>query len=208
MIRTTHKIESLMDPIEVTDKNSDPKVWGPGAWFTMHVYARNSTTPEAKKSFINYCRIIISNLKCEKCRAHALDYLNQHPIDDFLNIKSNDGADIGMFKWTWMFHNAVNSRLGKPIFDWDTAYVMYSDTNYGICQKSCGEDTTSNVSNKSEPPTPTIGVTANTRLPVGYSEKTILNGGVVYSQKKPSQILSMSKTNIPPIGLHITPKNI
>jgi len=161
---------------QALEKITDPRSWGVGLWFSIHTYAINAKTDESKKSFMDYMKIICTNIKCDNCRKHATEYLETHPIKDFYNIKNEKGEDIGMFKWTYLFHNAVNSRLGKPQMDWDTAYSMYSPTS-SVCLQGCGED-------KKEP---LIGVTASTRIPENISTKTVktvLNGGVVYSQRK------------------------
>jgi hypothetical protein len=117
-----------------------PERFGPGVWFTIHLYARHATTEEKKKAFIDYMNLIVANLKCKDCRHHATQYVMTHPIEDYFNVKDNNNQDIGLFKWTWTFHNAVNSRLKKPLMDWDTAYNMYSDPNVGVCTSACGDD--------------------------------------------------------------------
>ena len=45
-----------------------------------------------------------------------------------------------MFKWSWKFHNSVNSRIGKPVLDWDTTYNLYSDPGVMVCTKSCDQE--------------------------------------------------------------------
>jgi hypothetical protein len=47
---------------------------------------------------------------------------------------------LGLFIWTWKFHNAVNTRLRKPVMSWDTAYSLYSElqnNNNLVCSKTC-----------------------------------------------------------------------
>lgn len=165
---------------QALDKITDPSSWGVGCWYSIHTYAMNAKTDDTKKAFMDYMKIICTNIKCENCRGHATEYLEKHPIKDFHNIKNEHGEDIGMFKWTYLFHNAVNSRLGKPQMLWETAYSMYSPTS-PVCVQGCGED-------KKDSP---VGVTASTRSSQLEPEsvntktvKTILNGGVVYSQRK------------------------
>lgn len=170
------------DPKEIT-RMSDPKTFGPGQWQGIHIYASHATTDELKRAFMEYMQIIADNLKCDKCRQHAMDYLAKNPMKDYLNIKNADGVDIGMLKWTWIFHNSVNSRLGKPLMDWETCYAMYGDKTAGVCQKDCGDSVT-------------IGVTASTRQPEPITVKTFLNGKVVYAPRKFSPNLKMAPKNI------------
>ncbi len=46
-------------------------------------------------------------LPCEKCRAHYMRYLEQHPIEDACMNKES------LTKYVYDFHQAVNERLGK-----------------------------------------------------------------------------------------------
>jgi hypothetical protein len=125
---------------EYLNRLSDPKVFGPGKWDTIHDLAIRAKTPAQKEAFIESMQTICEKLKCQNCQKHCLTYLQTHSPKNFLHIKSSTGEDIGMFKWSWMFHNAVNARLHKPIVDWDTAYNLYSDTQAMICTKDCGAE--------------------------------------------------------------------
>jgi hypothetical protein len=49
-----------------------------------------------------------------------------------------EGKDVGLFKWAWLFHNAVNQRLKKPIVSWSEAKRMYSPDE-GVCTSDCGQ---------------------------------------------------------------------
>ena len=119
---------------------TNPKIIGPGAWFTIHLMAKNATTKELKDAFIVFMELLREYFPCKKCRKHINEYLNKNPIRDFYNIKDNKGNDIGMFKYTWLFHNTVNTRLDKQYIDWDTAWAMYDDTDISVCNIGCNED--------------------------------------------------------------------
>jgi hypothetical protein len=129
----------------VNDSNnktiSDPKVFGPGIWYIQHIRAKNATTDQLKKDFINEISFMCANLPCLQCKGHCLDYLKANPVEKFLNI-NEDGVDIGMFKWMWAFHNAVNLRLNKPVLDWKTAKNMYYTSE--VCSLDCGEQPVAN----------------------------------------------------------------
>jgi hypothetical protein len=164
------------DPKEIA-RMSDPKTFGPGQWQAIHIYAKHATTDETKRAFVDYIMMIANNLKCEKCRMHALDYLAKNPLKDYFNIKNAQGVDIGMLKWTWIFHNSVNSRLGKPLMDWETCYAIYGDSNSGVCQKDCGEDAAIGVTastRQSEPETPVETVEPERSPHVETPEKSTL----------------------------------
>jgi len=117
-------------------KISNPKVFGPGIWYLQHVKARDATTDEKKKQFIIDMKFVCQNLPCNECRGHCQTYMKSNPPENFLNIKEN-GIDIGLFKWVWAFHNSVNSRLKKPIVDWNTAKKMYFEESE-VCMEECG----------------------------------------------------------------------
>ena len=130
---------------------TDPKVFGPGMWYLMHRKARLATNQRAKLEFIDFLNFLVDNLPCAKCKNHAKTYLQLHPIIQYMNMKDRSGNEIGMFYYTWEFHNNVNERLNqenkgpqKPIIDFETAYIMYGDDEIGKCTKGC--DDTSNKS--------------------------------------------------------------
>ena len=106
---------------------SDPDVFGPGTWFTIHTLAYNATTPLKMDSFIENIKLLAEKLPCKDCREHTLKYIKKNPLGDYKDIVDKFNRNIGMFKWTWLFHNDVNSRLGKNIVSWDVAYGMYID---------------------------------------------------------------------------------
>lgn len=120
------------------EKFSDPEVFGPGTWMSIHTYALDATTPERKKEFAHYIRVITSNLKCDTCKMHATKYVQDHPPERFFNIKDEKShAEIGCFKWSWIFHNDVNERIGKKKLDFNTALMMYVSS--GNTCTDCGK---------------------------------------------------------------------
>jgi len=120
-------------------KLADPASFGPGAWLVIHTMAFDAKTNQKKKHFEESMHVIQKGLKCENCKVHCGEYLKKHPISDYWDIHDKNGEDIGMFKWSWVFHNTVNARLGKPIMDWDTAYHLYSNSGNVVCTKNCGD---------------------------------------------------------------------
>jgi len=105
---------------------NDPKVFGPGMWICIHTLALQATTEEKKKEYANEIRAIINGIKCEECHSHATKYLKENPVEKYFKIRDSKlGAEIGCFKWSWVFHNAVNKRLGKKQIDFNTALMMY-----------------------------------------------------------------------------------
>ena len=120
---------------ESVNKLGDPTVVGPGTWYTIHLKAMNSIDNKSIREFIDFMHLLADNFPCPKCREHIKQYIKTHPFSDLIKLEKN-GRKIGMFKWSWMFHNAVNSRLRKPNMDWETAWDLYSGETE-VCSKNC-----------------------------------------------------------------------
>jgi hypothetical protein len=123
--------------------NTDPKYVGPGTWSVIHKRAYKATTKKLQKEFIEFMKETCYEFPCTVCRGHCTEYINNHPLEEYLNNSVEIGGKkekLGMFVWSWKFHNAVNMRLGKPIMDWDTAHSLYSnDSDEMVCSESCKE---------------------------------------------------------------------
>jgi hypothetical protein len=115
--------------------NGDPKIVGPGVWFTIHIQAKEAVTNHKIEQFIQYMELLARQFGCMNCRKHIRSYIDNHPINDFRTMTNEKGDRIGMFKWSWMFHNAVNTRINKPYLEWDTAWEMYNSDN--SCNDNC-----------------------------------------------------------------------
>jgi hypothetical protein len=122
---------------------TNPKLYG-AVWTIMHLMAKHANTDEKKKEFMNFLYLLSVEFPCGNCRNHIQAYLHEHPFEPFMNMINEKGEDIGMFKWSWMFHNTVNARIHKPIMEWETAYHMY-DTGHEICT-NCSASTSRNNS--------------------------------------------------------------
>ncbi len=116
------------------ERLADPRIFGPGSWFDIHVYAAEATTPERKRAFMDFMRLLAPKLKCKTCKDHAIVYLRDHPMENYLT------EEHGLFKWSWIFHNTVNRRLGKPEVDWTSALKLFVESDSGVCVQDCGDD--------------------------------------------------------------------
>jgi len=122
--------------------HTDPKYIGPGTWDTIHRLAFKAHTKKSQLGFIESMKEICYGFGCKVCRGHCSEYIKNHPMEEYIGMQVDvDGQDIelGMFVWTWKFHNAVNARLKKPIMSWLTAYNLYSESDSLVCSKSCLE---------------------------------------------------------------------
>lgn len=134
-------IKAIFKDMADIKKLADPRSFGPGAWLVIHTLAYNAQSNSEKTHFQRSMKHICEGLKCSVCSGHCGDYLKNHPIRDYWYVKDKEGRDVGMFKWSWAFHNAVNARLGKPILDYSTAYYLYSDSEDTVCTKeNCESD--------------------------------------------------------------------
>lgn len=80
-----------------------PPVWGPVFWQTIHILTITTHLTLAPEVITTLCL----SLPCPSCSVHAREYLEKHPI----NANSRDE----LIDWAITFHNAVNTRLEKPV---------------------------------------------------------------------------------------------
>jgi hypothetical protein len=117
----------------ITDINTDPKKFGPVLWRIIHIAALNMSADD----FIKFINLQIIHILCMDCRNHAIEYLKNNPPESYKNVYDVNGEFVGMFKWSWKFHNDVNIRLKHQLMDYNTAYALYS-TDSQTCSDSCG----------------------------------------------------------------------
>ena len=134
--------ESVEKNIAVGNDVTNPKYIGPGTWNVIHTLAYNATTTKSKQAFMDHMTIICHQFPCDNCRGHCKQYLKENPMSDYLEVVT-EGKALGLFTWTWQFHNAVNFRIGKPLMSWDMAVHIYSqfknEKNDGQCSRECSD---------------------------------------------------------------------
>lgn len=106
---------------------TDPKVFGPGMWMTLHILGYNSNTLSQSKNFLYILTPIIKKIPCKKCRIHALLFINETDYGEYMNEKNRQGLYIGPFRYVFDMHNNANRLLGKSIMNWREAYSLYDD---------------------------------------------------------------------------------
>lgn len=120
--------------------STDPEYIGPGTWNVIHRIAFKSSSRSEQLAFIKFMEDICYGFPCIVCKGHCTEYIKNHPIRDYLGVAFEINSEklfLGMFVWSWKFHNAVNHRLNKPIMSWDTAYNLYSQTETLVCSRNC-----------------------------------------------------------------------
>ena len=123
--------------------HTNPEYVGPGTWNSIHRLAFLATTKEKQDCFVKTMKEICDGFPCLNCRYHCSEYITNHPMEEYKDKMvdiNGEKQPLGLFLWSWKFHNAVNARLNKPIMSWDTAYNLYSDNNNLVCSKSCSEN--------------------------------------------------------------------
>jgi hypothetical protein len=109
--------------------------YGPGYWAAIHIDAFNSHTYEKKITSANTIARLISTFPCLKCRTHGIEYAAHNPFIYAIN----DIDELSLFKWTVRFHNAVNSRIGKPTIGLEESVKKWGDE--ALCMgSSCIDD--------------------------------------------------------------------
>lgn len=85
-------------------------------WDHIHSIALRANTPDKFHKFCVWMRQLSEISPCGVCRDHMKEYISQNPPESAKNA----------FYWTWQFHNAVNSKLGKPTLSYEDALNLYS----------------------------------------------------------------------------------
>lgn len=128
--------------------STDPKYIGPGVWNNIHKQAYLAQTPARQQQFIIFMKDTCYGFPCKVCRGHCTEYIKNNPLENYLG-STVDGKLLGLFLWTWKFHNTVNARLKKPIMNWNEAITLYGDSEDNVCSLSCLEAEDINDENSS-----------------------------------------------------------
>ena len=99
--------------------------WAPITWIFLHSFSfkvNEEYFNNNKSTCFQIVNYICQNLPCPMCQSHATKYLKDHSLyicktkEDFKN-------------YIWTFHNSVNYRLKKKIFDYKDL-EMYKFANF------------------------------------------------------------------------------
>jgi len=94
-------------------------------WYKIHKKASKIKTYEDKEDFKRYMKRLYRAMDCEVCKSHTKKFIKSHPMRDYWTYIDEDGKDRGLFRWTWIFHNDVNKRLGKREYKWHETVRLY-----------------------------------------------------------------------------------
>ena len=103
---------------------SDPRVWGPPFWFSLHTSAANY--PEKASHMVRDLMVgrllaLPVEIPCASCRPHASAFIeaNKHKLPDICS-----GRD-SLFNFYVDFHNKVNQRHNKKVLSYDEARTLW-----------------------------------------------------------------------------------
>lgn len=98
-------------------------------WTIIHTKAKECITTEKKNEFVNFMKQDVApKLPCYGCRVHCEQYVKDNDMTPYFNVYKVIGGktyDIGIFEWTWKFHNNVNTKLYRKEFSFDDAFNKY-----------------------------------------------------------------------------------
>lgn len=94
-------------------------------WTEYHLKSLECKTEEDEGEFCTWFNLDIKHFICKDCRPHAQDLLRLNPIEKYRGIRDQNGRLIGLFKYTHLFHNLVNRRLGKQTMMYEDALTKY-----------------------------------------------------------------------------------
>lgn len=101
------------------------EIWGSSVWNLFHTIAHKIKEDKFafhKSNIIYIIENICKTLPCPECSKDATTMLKQV---DFAQI--NNKADFKLLMFN--FHNAINSKLKKPLFDFNELDDKYSKAN-------------------------------------------------------------------------------
>jgi hypothetical protein len=113
---------------------SKSEILGPGGWYAIHTLAIISTNLNQQQYFTEFISTFCKNFGCGKCSKHCIKYVADNPPLEYSNYLWKN-EKLGMLRWSWEFHNAVNSRLEKEFFSWEETLDLYLNPPPPICKK-------------------------------------------------------------------------
>lgn len=92
-------------------ENLNPIIWGKYYWFVLHTIALtypnnpNNTIKKRYYEFINTIPLLLPN---ENMANDFSDLLDKYPVSSYLDNRQD------FVQWTFLIHNIINQKLGKP----------------------------------------------------------------------------------------------
>lgn len=106
---------------------------GPGVWFSIHTLAALADKTGDYKSYEDFFRRICGSMGCE-CETHCSEMLTKYPIRNYTKM-FREGERCGGLYHSYICHNEVDARLGKPQYTFEEVYPLYviREGHIGTC---------------------------------------------------------------------------
>jgi len=94
------------------ERYDNKSYWGTPTWYLFHGIAANINENFYNKNasiILDFIKKVCSNLPCPYCRSHAVNYMANIYL---INLQTREKFELMLFE----FHNSVNRRIGKAIF--------------------------------------------------------------------------------------------
>ena len=114
---------------------SDPRRVGPGVWYMFMLMSCHAQDTTQKAWVCAQIRLFCDYFKCGDCSGHCKEYLNNFPPEEAIKRKEKHA----LFKWAVTFMNAVQFRLGKPIYDYKIMKKLFTKQEFKFCTADCGQ---------------------------------------------------------------------
>jgi hypothetical protein len=105
-----------------------PNKWGPPTWTLFHTIAEKiheDVFPKLLPEIIFFLKKICSSLPCPECSQHAMQFWKK------INI-SGIKTKTDLKNMLCLFHNIVNKRKNKPLFNHNNLSEKFSKQNFGF----------------------------------------------------------------------------
>lgn len=104
---------------------SPPTEWGPPVWTLFHTLAEKINPDKfsvLSPQLFFFIKRICASLPCPECSQHAVTFLGKV---NFSNIKTKTDLQNILY----IFHNIVNKRKNKAVFNRDIVSAQYAGNN-------------------------------------------------------------------------------
>lgn len=153
---------------------TNPKLIGPGNWYSIHKRAIRARTRVEQEHFIQDMLYECWTFPCLHCRGHCKAYIEDNPMEDYVDKRLVVDGEVqpdglSMFYWTVEFHNAVNIRINKQTMAWAEALNLFSK-DPETCSQECedaGISPTALAEAQMEPPISNLSVAVVSSSPSG-----------------------------------------
>lgn len=112
---------------------SNPKRVGPGTWYMFMLMSCHAKDKLARVWVCSQIRLFCDYFKCGDCSGHCHKYINEHPPEAAVE------GEYELFDWVVTFMNAVNARLGKPLYDRNILLKTFTQQEFKVCDSYCSE---------------------------------------------------------------------